>query len=387
MELYYVNYYNQFRCIGPECEDTCCAVWGIEIDDKTCQKYKSCQGVWGDRFDAAIDEEQCFRMKEDSKECVFLNDRHLCEIQAELGEAMLCRTCRMFPRHMEDYGERREFMLSLACPEAARMILFKTEPAVLYKRVKERRIRKKDETDKELLAALLKLRAGVLQLLRQSEAEFSVRISMILALGHDADSRIRKRDWDGLAEVLARYTREGAAERFAKKLLVIKAGGRIQRKKYLHMLEGLELLDEKWSVRLAETSHLLYEEISEEAYTELLNEFLAVEKEQEYIYENIVEYFIYSYMAGAVFDSDAYTKVKFAVYSMLVIRELYLARYKKNRMAGKNGLEDSERVELAYWYSREVENSQNNLDALDIVLEAHPEFALDRLLGVWRKED
>lgn len=386
MELYYVNYYNQFHCIGPECEDTCCAVWGIEIDDKTYEKYKSCQGKWGERFVSSIDEEQCFHMKEDSKECIFLNDKHLCDIQAAFGEDMLCRTCKMFPRHMEDYGERREFMLSLACPEAARMILFKTESTTPYKRVKERRIPEENKVDEQLLAALLKLRESILEILHKPDVNFSVRTSMVLALSHDANSRIKKRDWKALDAVMERYTREGAAERFKRKLTKLirketQAGIQQQMKKYLHMLEGLELLDEKWSAYLSETQRLLYEEETEESYEALLNEFWTSEKKQEQIYENIAEYFIISYMVGAVFDSDAYTKVKFALYSLLIIRELYLARYKKNRAEGKAGLENSDRVELAYWYSREVENSQNNLDALDTVLEAHPEFSLEKLMS------
>lgn len=402
MELHYVNYYNQFRCIGPECEDTCCAVWGIEIDDKTYEKYKNCQGKWGKRFASSIDEEQCFHMKKDSKECIFLNDKHLCDIQAEFGEDMLCRTCKMFPRHMEDYGERREFMLSLACPEAARMILFKTEPATLYKRVKERRIPEENKVDEELLAALIKLREAILEILHKQNVNIVVRTSMMLALAHDANSRIRRRDWTALDEVLERYTREGAVERFERKLeermqrderecqseqektsddcAKVLEGTQQQMKKYLHMLEGLELLDEKWSAYLSETQKLLYEEETDESYEELLYEFWRSEKKQEHIYTNIAEYFIISYLVGAVFDSDAYTKVKFALYSLLIIRELYLARYKKNRAEGKCGLENSDRVELAYWYSREVENSQNNLDALDTVLEAHPEFSLEKLM-------
>ena len=403
MELYYVNYYNQFHCIGPACEDTCCAVWGIEIDDKTYEKYKSCKGKWGERFAGSIDEEQCFHMKEDSKECIFLNDKHLCDIQAAFGEDMLCRTCKMFPRHMEDYGERREFMLSLACPEAARMILFKTEPTTLYKRVKERRIPEENKVDEQLLAALLKLRESILEILHKPDVNFSARTSMVLALAHDANSRIRKKDWKALDAVIERYTREGAVGRFVRKLgehmqcdqrecqsewgknsddcMKAPKGIQQQMKKYLHMLEGLELLDEKWSAYLSETQRLLYEEETEESYEALLKEFWTGKKKQGQIYENIAEYFIISYMVGAVFDSDAYTKVKFALYSLLIIRELYLARYKKNRAGGKAGLENSDRVELAYWYSREVENSQNNLDALDTVLEAHPEFSLEKLMS------
>ena len=29
----------QFKCIGGECEDTCCAGWSVSIDKKTYKKY------------------------------------------------------------------------------------------------------------------------------------------------------------------------------------------------------------------------------------------------------------------------------------------------------------------------------------------------------------
>lgn len=382
MELYYVNYYNSFRCIGPDCEDTCCAMWDIEIDDKTYEKYKACSGEWGGRFADSIDaKEQVFRKK--GKDCIFLNENHLCDIQAAFGEDMLCRTCKMFPRHMEDYGERREFMLSLACPEAARMILFKKEPATWYRRVKERRIPECDRVDEVLLEALLELRETILEILHKKDVDFEIRACMVLALGHDVHKYMKKQDWEGFHKVLKRYSEREAAARFSKRLAgwasqrITQVSIQQQMKEYLHMLEGLEILDEGWSAIAAETQRLLYEEETEESYEQLLKEFLQKEKEHTAIYENLAEYFIISYLVGAVFDGEAYTKVKFALHSVLMIRELYLARYKKQRMMG---LQDSDRVELAYWYSREIENSQNNLDALDIVLGAHPAFRLEQLL-------
>ncbi|MBO5278801.1 MAG: flagellin lysine-N-methylase [Lachnospiraceae bacterium] len=385
MELYYVNYYNDFRCIGADCEDTCCAMWDIEIDNKTYEKYKACPGEWGRRFAASIDDrERCFLKK--GKDCVFLNDKHLCDIQSAFGEDMLCRTCKMFPRHMEDYGERREFMISLACPEAARMILFKTEPVTFHRRVKERSIPEEDRVDEALLFALLELREAISQILHKRDMDFAVRSAMVLGLGHDAHRYIKQQDWTGLNRVLKRYTQAGAAAGFNKRLEKWAAEASKQQslqqqmKNYLHMLEGLEILDERWSAILKETQTLLYEEETEESYELLLKEFLRAENANELIYENLTEYFIISYLVGAVFDREAYTKVKFALYSVLAIRELYLARYKKNRAAGEAALKDSDRVELAYWYSREIENSQNNLDALDIVLGAHPEFTLERML-------
>ncbi len=381
MELYYVNYYNQFHCIGPACENTCCAVWEIEIDDKSYRKYRNYPGEWGQRFEASIDKKKhCFRLK--GKECIFLNKDHLCDIQAKLGEEMLCRTCKIFPRHMEEYGERREFMLSLACPEAARMILFKTEPTIFYKRIKERSIPDCDRVDEELLNVLLRLREAMLEILHRNELNYAVRSDMVLALAHDADRAIKQRKWQEAEVRLQRYTKEGAAERFVNKLYNMQRQEpeQARMKKFLHMLEGLELLDGRWKAMLNETQRLLYEEEDNTSYELLLQEFLQKERGYAQICENLLEYFLITYLPGAVYDNQVCSKVKFAVFSTRVMLELYLARYKRNRQQGRAGLEQKDFVELAYWYAREVENSRNNLEALDTVLGAHPEFTLEKML-------
>lgn len=45
-----------------------------------------------------------------------------------LGEESLCRTCRMYPRHVEEFEDVREVTLSVSCPEVARILMSKKEP-------------------------------------------------------------------------------------------------------------------------------------------------------------------------------------------------------------------------------------------------------------------
>ena len=33
--------FDQFRCIGADCEDTCCVGWGIVVDQETYEKYQN----------------------------------------------------------------------------------------------------------------------------------------------------------------------------------------------------------------------------------------------------------------------------------------------------------------------------------------------------------
>ena len=47
----------------------------------------------------------------------------LCDIYINMGENALCETCKRFPRITLDYSQFQEKILSLACPEALRLML------------------------------------------------------------------------------------------------------------------------------------------------------------------------------------------------------------------------------------------------------------------------
>ena len=127
MEYRFPHYFDDFRCVAAECEDTCCAGWAIMIDEETLEKYEKYQGSFGNRLRNSIDwKEGCFMQYE--KRCAFLNDRNLCDIHMEAGEHMLCDTCRNYPRHKEEFEGVREGSLSLSCIEAAKIILGCEEP-------------------------------------------------------------------------------------------------------------------------------------------------------------------------------------------------------------------------------------------------------------------
>ena len=56
MILRYPSYYKRFSCIAQRCEDTCCAGWEIDIDDRSYQYYMSVEGEFGERLRRSIRE-------------------------------------------------------------------------------------------------------------------------------------------------------------------------------------------------------------------------------------------------------------------------------------------------------------------------------------------
>ncbi len=125
------RYADSFRCIGPECEDTCCQGWSVFIDKPAYAKYQTipdgplrtiikqhleCTGN-------ASDFEYAQVKLNSAGVCPFLSEDRLCAIQKEHGESYLSLTCSQYPRVRKTADGIEERTLLLSCPEAARLVL------------------------------------------------------------------------------------------------------------------------------------------------------------------------------------------------------------------------------------------------------------------------
>ena len=131
-EILIPSYYNEFKCIGSACEDTCCAGWKVSVDKESFNKYrKITSGPLAEVLKKNISRERKTpsdmgygKIKMDNQgRCTLLADDGLCKIHSELGEEYLCHTCTSYPRQISTVDERLEKSMTLSCPEAARLIL------------------------------------------------------------------------------------------------------------------------------------------------------------------------------------------------------------------------------------------------------------------------
>mgnify|MGYP001167153540 CR=1 FL=1 len=95
-----------------------------------------------------------FRQKKE-KRCFFLNENNLCNLYSNLGESALCKTCKNYPRHIEEFEGLREISLSLSCPEAARILLSQKEKVHFVTIEKEAAEETYDDFDYFLFTALM----------------------------------------------------------------------------------------------------------------------------------------------------------------------------------------------------------------------------------------
>jgi lysine-N-methylase len=127
--------YHGFRCIGAECEDTCCIGWIVNIDKNTYDAYQSCDDPeLGPRLHELVtisaagnSDDNYARIMLSGPGCPFLAEG-LCGIQKKLGEEYLSIMCSTYPRVMNVVDDVLERSLDLSCPEAARLVLLDPNP-------------------------------------------------------------------------------------------------------------------------------------------------------------------------------------------------------------------------------------------------------------------
>lgn len=367
------HYYSQFQCIASRCTDTCCAGWTIMIDEASLKRYGRTKGPFGSRLHNSIDwKEGSFKRYEGR--CAFLDEEGLCDIYRELGPEALCRTCRTYPRHIEEFEGVREFSLCLSCIQAARMILSCEEPVRFLTREDEKEEKEEEEFDFFLYTKLTDAREWMLDLLRERKAPFSLRLSMCLALGHDLQGRLRRGQLYEADALFERYQREGSLEAFKRRLSACSLD-EAERfpfiRKLFSILDEMEPLKEDWPGYKGEFLEVLFGQ-GQEAYEAGRQAFLQDKgSELERWSEQLMVYFIFTYFCGAVYQGTPYGKVKLAAASLLMIQNLAQALWMK-----EGSLDLEAMAELTHRYSREVEHSDENRALLEECLTKDPAFGL-----------
>lgn len=399
------DYYRDFHCIASECPATCCAGWQIVIDQKTLRKYRRFPGSFGSRLANSIDwKEGAF--KQYGKRCAFLNEENLCDIYTEAGVDMLCKTCRKYPRHIEEFENERELSLSISCPVAAQMILGRKKKVTFLEKTDSLQEKEDESFDFFLYSALQDCRSVMIQMMQDRSIQAEMRMAMVLALAHDVQNRIDSRRIFEIEELLKRYTKKGASGKLQEKLYQF-AGkkdtdGQMGRKKsLLCLLDQLEVLDPAWPEFLKSSRSALYQD-GKDGYKNKLcmaygrwtePEQAGIKGEQRWTgpeqaevkveqgwtgleYEQLMVYFLFTYFCGAVYDGDVLSKVKMSVVSTVVIRELEVAR----QVRSERPISLQERAQIAWRFSRELEHSDLNLNKMEELMGTEPSASFEELL-------
>lgn len=380
MEYTIPHYFDRFKCVAAECQDTCCAGWAIMIDEPSLEKYKNMEGAFGNRLRNSIDwEKGCFCQYE--KRCAFLNDENLCDLHIEAGEHMLCDTCRDYPRHMEEFEGLREGSLSLSCIEAAKIILGCTEPVQFLHFEDDVEDEEYEEFDYLLFTKLMDAREVIFQVLQNREIDIMTRIGVVLELSGRIQKAVNRNELFQVDEILDEMKGMDTFMAFEQRISHLEMSG-IEycgaMRKIFRVLQKMEVLKYDWPEYVKKAERTLYGN-GQQSYDTFLREFQKSRGEAWSVWmEQLMVYFVFTYFCGAVYDQNVLGKMQTAVVATLLIRELAFAKW----MEEDKRLSFEQFVDIAHRVSRELEHSDLNLVRLEKICGQTTVFHTQELLRV-----
>lgn len=372
----YPDYYKDFHCLAGDCPDTCCAGWQIMIDQKSLAKYKNTKGGFGNRLKNSIDWKDGSFLQYDGR-CAFLNEDNLCDLYLEGGSDYFCKTCKNYPRHIEEFEGIRELSLSLSCPEAARILLSRQEP-VHFLEKENAKEESYDDFDYLFFTQLSDTRKVLFSLLTNRGLPIHTRLAMALSLCHDVQVRETHGTLCTLDELLSRYQTKKCADWFRDGC----PGKGLSNDSSFFMdmiaLCGrLETLKPDWKpflkelLNLADSSPATIKGKKETAFPPAEKQKL-LETQFANLLEQLAVYFIFTYFQGAVYDGRIYSKGCLAVASTLFLEEIY-------RLHPEFSFQDV--VMTSCRYAREIEHSDPNLNAMEEAFLREPAFRINAMVS------
>ena len=380
MKIRVPEYFKDFKCIASECEDTCCAGWGIVIDDETYNKYQKVDGAFGDRLKSEIvhdDGENIFVLK--GNDCPFLNENKLCDIYNELGEGGLCYTCRQYPRYLEEFGSLREMGISLSCPEAARIILRDSKKATFELSENDEEVTGYNDINAKLYIELMQCRKIVLDIIQNRDIDINTRASVVLSFTKEIQDKIDENEIGDIKDIREKYSNKG----FIKELL-----GSLEQYKnkkndkynnmheYFNVFKNLKHINPNDPLGLDDAIRYFWQsEDDKEIYLSKNDSFNKYYEESMYKFEHILVYFIFIYFIKSVFDYDVSAKVKTAIVSYLMIKELSVVRFTE-----EGDFTEEDIVDIAHTYSKDIEHLEENIESLAEIFETNEVFAVEKMI-------
>ncbi|WP_346884257.1 flagellin lysine-N-methylase [Clostridium sp. UBA4395] len=382
MKIRVPKYLNKFKCIADKCEDTCCAGWEIVIDEETYDYYENLSGGFGERLRSEMvndGEDNIFVLKNGN--CAFLNENKLCDIYNELGEDSLCYTCKKYPRYMEEFGNLREIGISLSCPEAARIILSDSNKVEFELSENDEFITSYNDIDAMLFIDLMQCRSIIFNILQNRSIDLNIRAAIILDFAKEVQDKIDEDDLTSLKTIKERYMDKNFINKTSddlNKTIRDKEQWYTDIEEYFYVFKGLKHINNNDPLGLDKVLSFIKSSVeNKDIYLDKYKEFNNFYKDNMYKFENILVYFVFRYFMKAVFDYDVDAKVKTAVVSYLVIKQLCIARWVES-----GELSDEDIVDISHTYSKDVEHLEENIDTLAEIFKTNPVFKEDRIINI-----
>ncbi|CUO85882.1 FliB family protein [Clostridium baratii] len=375
----YPKYLKEFKCIGGECEDSCCIGWDIDIDKITFRQYYKVKdqemkkmfqkNVHNNEYCQAPDVDYGkVKLKKD-KRCPFLDECNYCIIQSKLGEEYLSNVCTSFPRILNKIDGYYEMSLDVSCPEAARILLLKEEgiefgesEETLGKHIISSEIDTKSKEFKNLPIKYFKeIRDLSIKIIKNRKFDLNRRLYILGEFINELEEEL-KYNYENVQRFIKEYDINSVKDPYEKDdfSYLLQVDFFKKTMKYLNILNEVDSLSFKDYTREVMTGFNFeddniskYANIYIEAFEEYSKEYMI---KNSFIFENYLVNFIYNYMFPfsenqSVFDG----------YIMLLMRYSFIRFYLVGKYIVNKNESKEEIVRFIQVFSKSIGHHRNYL--------------------------
>lgn len=375
----YPKYLKEFKCIGGECEDSCCIGWDIDIDKITFRQYYKVKdqemkkmfqkNVHNNEYCQAPDVDYGkVKLKKD-KRCPFLDECNYCIIQSKLGEEYLSNVCTSFPRILNKIDGYYEMSLDVSCPEAARILLLKEEgiefeenEETLGKHIISSEIDTKSKKFKNLPIKYFKeIRDLSIKIIKNRKFDLNRRLYILGEFINELEEEL-KYNYENVSKFIKDYDINSVKDPYEKDdfSYLLQVDFFKKTMKYLNILNEVDSLSFKDYTKEVMTGFNFeddniskYANIYIEAFDEYSKEYMI---KNSFIFENYLVNFIYNYMFPfsenqSVFDG----------YIMLLMRYSFIRFYLVGKYIVNKNDSKEEIVRFIQVFSKSIGHHRNYL--------------------------
>ena len=224
VNMFIPKYMLDFKCIGSDCTDTCCAGWDINIDEDTYEKYINSTGSLKELVQGKFKENKNsydylnkgFMILKEKNKCPFLNDNLLCDIHGKVGEESLCITCKRFPRVYNIVDNIYEKSGLASCPEICikaflnknKMEFIEMEEVVDESAIEIRRIIDTEifEGSDNLLQYFWDIRVKSINIIQNRNFSIEERLGILKSFYNKIEKYYNEKDFEKIEELLEKYS-------------------------------------------------------------------------------------------------------------------------------------------------------------------------------------
>lgn len=356
MKILKPYFYDEFKCTGGECIDTCCAGWRIVIDETTLCKYDEVNGDFGLKLRENINREDKNSFKLNEKHhCPFLNKELLCDIYIELGEDMLCNTCKIYPRVTRVLGDITEQNLLLSCPEISKLIVENNFPMDFeFKEIEESNISKTNQTDFLLLDSLLLGRSISVEIMQNRTIEMWKRCFLNIIISQNIQKYLDNNQVEHIKNYLDKFQNENYLSQYLNETDMLKGNSAIKLLIYkliTYKLTDISFSNENLVSYVSETFNYLNQLDNQEGLSKLEELIVSYKKgnmDKEYVMENFIVYNLFDNYMPAYDTKNLHKNIIMIFYFSALIELFQMVRwYNKGEQ-----ITDKERIDIIYLLSR-----------------------------------